>query len=549
MHLRRWTSLLAAGLLLAILIMACAQPAPGGGQPAAPAGEEQPAGEEAEPSVLIIARNTQDAVSLDSGRAYEFSSTWIVNQAYDTLVGFDQGDYTDVKPRLATDWSVSDDGLTWTFKLREDAVFHSGNPVTAEDVVWSLRRVIELEQTASWVLTQFVSDADNIQANGDYEVQITTDEPVAELLFLSTLAFTTGSVLDMEAVLEHEVDGDMGAEWLTDHTAGSGPFILESWTRNNEFVLNAFEDHWNGPPGVDRLIVKDMPEPEPQKLALEKGEVDIAWDLLPDQIVDIQGTEGISVQESATFFIHYVGMNVGKVEAFADERVRDAVRYAIDYDGIVDDLMSGGAVKGQTFVPKGMFGHLAETPYSRDIEQAKSLMDEAGYGDGFSVEMITSPAPPWTDIAAKIKEDLAEIGIDVQIQQVQGAQLYEIYRAQDHDMVLAQWGADYGDPDALGKPFAHARTTGDEAKIKQLAWRNMYTNAETSDMVEEAAAELDKERRAELYEEIQRIILDEGPFAIFQYPVERIAYRDYVQNFSVEPLWYTYDLSGLTIER
>lgn len=543
---RHWSFLIIAGLLVAMLTAACAQPAPGG-QPAEQP-EEEPAKEE-QPAVLIIARNTQDAVSLDPGRAYEFSSTWAVNQAYDTLVGFDQGDYTTVKPRLATEWSVSDDGLTWTFKLREGAKFHSGNEVTAEDVVWSLRRVIELEQTASWVLTQFVSNPDNVQANGDYEMQITTDEPVAELLFLSTLAFTTGSILDKDVVLEHEQDGDMGAEWLTDHAAGSGPFILESWKRNNEFVFTAFKDHWSGPPGVDRLIVKDMPEPEPQKLALEKGEVDIAWDLLPDQISDLEGREGIGVQESATFFIHYVGMNVGKVKAFADERVRDAVRYALDYDGIVDDLMSGGSVKGQTFVPKGMFGHLDATPYSQDLEKAKSLMEDAGYGDGFQVEMIVSPASFWPDIAAKLKEDLAEIGIDVQIKQVQAAQLYEIYRAQDHEMVLAQWGADYGDPDALGKPFAHARTTGEDAKIKQLAWRNMYTNAQTSDMVEQAAAELDTQKREELYTEIQQIILDEGPFAIFQYPVQRIAHLDRVKNFSVQPLWYTYDLSTVTIER
>ncbi|MBS1251998.1 MAG: putative D,D-dipeptide-binding periplasmic protein DdpA [Anaerolineales bacterium] len=291
-----------------------------------------------------------------------------------------------------------------------------------------------------------------------------------------------------------------------------------------------------------------MREPATQKLALEKGEIDIAWDLLQDQIVDFEGSDEISVQESPTFFIWYVGMNVGKVEAFADERVRDAVRYAIDYDGIVNDLMAGGAAKGQTFVPKAMFAHLDETPYSRDVEQAKSLMDEAGYGDGFSVEMITSPASPWPDIAAKIKEDVSEIGIDIQIKQVQAAQLYEIYRAQDHDMVLAQWGADYADPDALAKPFGHARTTGDEAAIKQLAWRNMYTNAETSDMVEQAAAERDAAEREQIYTQIQQIILDEGPFAIFLYPVDRKAHLNRVQGFSVVPLWYLYDLSEITIE-
>jgi peptide/nickel transport system substrate-binding protein len=138
------------------------------------------------PDVLIIAMNTGDAVSLDPARAYEFTSVMVVNQIYDKLVDFEPPDMVNVKPEVAESWSVANDGVTWTFKIRKGIIFHSGRELTADDVVFSLQRVLILKQTAAWVLEQFVSNPDNIKKIDDYTVRIVLDKPVApNVLFVS----------------------------------------------------------------------------------------------------------------------------------------------------------------------------------------------------------------------------------------------------------------------------------------------------------------------------------------------------------------------------
>ncbi|MDK2383635.1 MAG: ABC transporter substrate-binding protein, partial [Candidatus Korarchaeota archaeon] len=166
---------------------------------------------------LIIAMDTSDAVSMDPARAYEFTSCFVVNQLYDKLVDFELPDLVNVKPEVAEKWEVSEDGKVWTFHIRKGIKFASGNPLTADDVVYSLQRVIKLKQTASWVLTQFVSTPEQIEKIDDYTVKITLDKPVAPSFFLATLTFTTSAVVDKQVVEAHAKNGDMGSDWMTDH--------------------------------------------------------------------------------------------------------------------------------------------------------------------------------------------------------------------------------------------------------------------------------------------------------------------------------------------
>lgn len=495
-------------------------------------------------NVLVIGIDLGAIVDLAPARVYEFESAWVTEQVYDNLVGFKGEEFKEVVPELAESWEVSEDGLTWTFRLRKDAKFHSGNPVNADAVVFSLRRALERGEAPIWVLSQFVPDPEMIQKVDEYTVAITMNQPISELLMGAILGFQgVCSILDPAVVKEHSTPDDpLAAKWLADHSAGSGPFILKEWVRGDRIVLEAFPDYWGGKPLLDRIILKDIPEPASQKLLLEKGDVDIAWNLLPDQIEDLRDEEGIRIKETSTFYIRYFAMNVS-YEPLSHEEVRDAIRYAIDYDGIIEGIMKGAVVRGQTFIPKGMFGHLDEAPYTRDLEKARSLMREAGYEEGFKVELLSAPTLPERDIAAKIKEDLADINIEVEVRTLVAAMLYEIYRAQKHQMVLAMWGADYADPDALAKPFAHCRTTGPEAKVRQLAWRNMYVNEYVTDLVERAVGEKDMAKREQMYKEIQRIILDKGPYVILYYPLTQIAMRDKVKGLLLPPMWYFSDLA------
>lgn len=487
---------------------------------------------------LIIGARTDIIVDLDPARAYEVFTNLVIEQCYDALVNIVmEGDEVVAKPGLAQSWEVSEDGLTWTFYLRRGAKFHSGREVTADDVVYSFTRSLSLNFAPIWILSQYVPTPEMIKKIDDYTVSITTNQPVAALTIGSVVGFQgICSIVDSELVKAHATEQDPWAnEWLKTNDAGSGPFILVEWAPNERIILDRFDNYWAGPAGVKRIIFIDIPEPAAQKLALDRGDIDIAWDLLPEQVDLYRGAAGFTVLEGPAWGIEYLAMNVGK-PPFDNPLVREAIRWAIDYDAIIYGIQKGAAIPGQTFIPKGMFGHLAEAPFHKDIEKAKALLAEAGYPEGFEVEMLSSTHPRRVAIAAQVQADLAQIGIKVNITQLVSAQFYELYRAQKHTFLVAGWGVDYADPDALAKPFAHCCTTGPEAPVRQLAWRNMYADCETTALVEAAARELDSEKRRAMYEEIQRRILHNGPYVILYYPLNQVVTRDVVKGLVLNPM-------------
>lgn len=485
------------------------------------------------PDVLIIAMNTGDAVSLDPARAYEFTSVMVVNQIYDKLVDFEPPDMVNVKPEVAESWSVANDGVTWTFKIRKGIMFHSGRELTADDVVFSLQRVLILKQTAAWVLEQFVSNPDNIKKIDDYTVQIVLDKPVAPTFFLSALTFTTSAILDKQEVLARQVGNDLGSAWLTDHSAGSGPFKLVRWIREQEIVLEANPNYWRGVPKIKQIIIKHVPEPVDQLLMLKRGDVDIAWDLTVDQLLQLKGDPTVKILSAPSLYLAYIGMNVG-VEPLSKPEVREAIRYCIDYDAIVNDILRGGAIKWQTIIPKGLFGALDKQPFAKNVTYAKELLAKAGYPNGFTVTLTIPTTSPQTDIAAKIQADLRECGITVNIEQLVASLMYEKYRKQGLQMVLAKWGSDYPDPDNNAKAFG-------DYTIKQLAWRNMWYDDYASQLAQKAAVEFDASKREQMYKELQEYILHNGPYVVLYQDLIQQAVKVWVKNFVPDPL-SNYDL-------
>jgi peptide/nickel transport system substrate-binding protein len=264
-------------------------------------------------------------------------------------------------------------------------------------------------------------------------------------------------------------------------------------------------------------------------MMLERGDIDIAWDLPADIIDDLRGVKGIEIIEQPVFTQNYIGMNVG-FEPLGDENVRDAIRWSIDYDGIVNEIIKGAGIKLQTFIPTGMLGYNPATPYYQNPNKAKDLLVEAGYPDGFDVELAHAAAPLARDIAAKIKSDLAKSGIRVTLTEMTSAMMYEKYRAQGLQLVLGGWGADYADPDGMAKPFA-------DGTIKQLAWRNMYYDEYATNLTREAMVEMDTSKRIEIYAELTDYILDHGCFALIYQNVHQVALKTWVEGFYKCPLF------------
>jgi peptide/nickel transport system substrate-binding protein len=471
----------------------------------------QPAAAEKDTLTIAIRDNT---VSLDPAKLYESSAVGITDQIYERLVTFEQDDFTKPVPQLAESWDISEDGATWTFHLRPDVTFSTGNPLNAEAVVFSLRRALKFEGQASWMLTQFGITPDAISKIDDDTVQIVLDQQYAPGLFLSCLAFNVASILDPVALMEHEQNGDMGSAWLEDHSAGTGPFVLADRQRGEQYVLKANGDYWGEAPTLQEIIVKDVPEPIEQAILLEKEQIDVAWDLHADQISRLQSNFNLQVYSTPTLRLCYLQMVLGGDAPWNTPEVRDAIRYAIDYDAIIAFILGGGGEKLQTIIPKGLLGYNPATPYNYDIDRAKDLLAQAGYPDGFEVELACPNHPPLTEVALQLKRDLGNIGIDVTLLEKTEKEMFELTVSRQGELNLWNWQSDYMDPDANAKIFAHCDSLGDDATVQMMAWFSNYLNLETSRLVEEAARELDYEKRKSLYRQITDIILDDGPYAI-----------------------------------
>lgn len=490
------------------------------------------------PNVLVIGRIISDIISLDPAQGFEISGTWMMEQVYETLVQFSR-DFSRAVPGLAESWTVSQDGKTYTFTLRSGVKFHSGNTVDAAAAEFSLRRAMQLKLSPAFIITGFVAKPEDIAAVAPNRVRVTFNQAMPETLMASVLANIVSAVVDPAVVRRNATaDDPLANKWLSAHDAGSGPYRLLSWSRNVKIELAAFDDYWGGRARIGRIFVQEMPDPAAQMLALQRGDIDVALDLLPGQYKEVEKVAGIIVKTSPTFSLRYLAMNIG-YEPFSRKEIRNAVKWAIDYEAI-KRIYEDTIDTGQTIVPARMFGHLPDRPYRKDINRARSLMREGGFERGFRAELLTVPDPPLPDVASKMKEDLAQIGIEVEVRVLRSADLLGIYRVQRHHFVIARWSADYPDPDNLAKAFA-------DFDSRVLAFRNTWDHA-VKRQVQAAVKELDRAKRDAMYKEIQKIVLDEGPFVIFAYPLRQIAMRSNVKGLDPSPLSVSFELNGVSKE-
>jgi peptide/nickel transport system substrate-binding protein len=435
----------------------------------------------------------------------------------------------EVYERLVTYENFEDD-KTWTIHLRKNVQFASGNPVTADDVVFSFRRAFILgtdNVPQSYQITQFGITKESISKIDDYTVQFVMDQQYAPGKFLAVLASGFTAILDQKTVMEHEVDSDIGSGWLKDHSAGSGPYVIESRKPGEQLVLKANPYYWQGKPIFERVLVKHIPESITQMALLQKGEIDIAMNLLPDQLNRLRNNRDIQIAESRSLMLIHVILNTA-YEPFSRLDTRDAIRYAVDYDGIIKHVMQGAAIKMQTIIPKGILGYNPDLPYTHDVKKAKQLLAKGGYPDGFALELSCLETSPLIDIAMKLKNDLAAIGITVKIEQLLPDQLLDKVLARKFQAYLWSWESDFVDPDANVKSYA-------DYDYKMLAWFAGYNNPKVIQLSKQASQELDVEKRKNLYRQISDIILHEGPYVILLAPLRQFGVRVEVMNLIGPP--------------
>ncbi|RWL91633.1 MAG: ABC transporter substrate-binding protein [Mesorhizobium sp.] len=493
-----------------------------------------------------------DIISMDPGEAFELSTAEVTGNTYDLLVRLDLSDTSKVKPDLADSWTVSDDGLTYTFKLKPGMKFASGNPITAADVAYSFERAIKLDKSPAFIINQFGISGDNVtekaKAVDDTTFQFVVDKAYAPSFVLNCLSATVASVVDSKLVKEHVAavtpsadykwDNDFGNAWLKTGYAGSGQYKLREW-RANEAVVLERNDNYNGEKAkLARVIYRNMKESSAQRLALEAGDIDVARNLEPNDLDAIAKNVDLTTTSAPKGTVYYISLNQ-KNPNLAKPEVRQAFKYLVDYDALSTTILKGIGEIHQSFLPKGDLGAIDDNPFKLDVAKAKELLAKAGLADGFKVTMDVRTGQPTTGMAESIQQTLGQAGIQLEIIPGDGKQTLTKYRARNHDIYIGNWGQDYFDPNSNAQTFASNPDNSDAAKIKTLAWRNAWDIPDLTKQTEAALLEKDSAKRADMYKDLQKKILDTSPFVIIHQQLEVAGLRKNLKGFKLGPSFDT----------
>lgn len=478
------------------------------------------------PDTLVVADAIDDVMTLDPGEIGEVGGVLTSSQIYQPLVSFDPNDPAKIVGVLARSWSVSPDGKTFTFKITPGARFASGNPVTAYDAEYSLRRVIHLKSRSSFIIGQFGFSPDNvddrIKALDESTLVIQVADIYSPSFLLYCLSSYMGGIVDSKLVKSKEVNGDYGNGWLkADNSAGSGPFALAKWEPKQSILLERNPNYRGDKPGIDRILIRHVAESTDQRRMLESGEVDIANRLRPDDLDAVEKNPGLFTMYGRSGNIYYMGLNV-RNQYLANPKVVQAMKYLVDYKGIADAVSRGTMEVHQTLVPKGFLGAVDYNPYSYDVEKAKSLLAEGGVTGDFSLDMVVWDTLPYTDFAKAIQANMAKAGLTLNLVVVDGQQWLRRYREHDLDIWLGLWGPDYPDPHSNAKAFVVNKQDapdGSESLADRFGWNSRGLSADAM----AAVREQDTAKRKAMYEAIQKVHTDTSPFIFMFQEVRKVA--------------------------
>jgi len=491
----------------------------------------------AQDNTLIVTTNIDDIITLDPARAYETTNLMVNHATYDTLLEIHADDLNKIVPGLADSYTVSDDGLVYTFTLHKDVKFASGNPLTATDVVFSWTRLKNIKGNPAFYVDQVAS----VEAVDDLTVKVTLS--VKTPAFATIVTAPALSVLDSKLAKEHgatdAVDADKSDtanDWLSQNSAGSGPFVLTSWSALTEVVLVRNDNYWRGPAKLAGVKIDHGTDATSKLQLLEKGDVDVYEDVDKDLTDQVKANADLKTSVGQTLNLTYLAISPD--EKFnlplKDVKVRQAIAQSIDYDGIINGLLLGYSDRPAAMLPIGIIGSDPTKRYEHNVDAAKKLLAEAGYPDGFELTLSastgTSGGVANETIAAKIQADLAEVGIKVTIKQTPNTDFLTSYRAQELPFLFATWTPDYLDATMWSDYFSFP----DSGPSKRI----LLNSKTIADLATQGAAETDPAKRAEIYAKYQQAHLDEAVFIPLLQPQRLYAMRSNVEGFVFHPVYF-----------
>lgn len=481
---------------------------------------------------------SSNADSLDPSRGFTQEEGIVNKAAYDTLVTFPADNVDKIVPNLATSWDISKDGLTYTFHLKDGVSFSSGNPMTSADVLFTFNRTKNVKGNPSFLTETF----DSVSAPDKSTVVLKLKGP--DPAVLAKLVFPAFGVQDSETVKKNggtdadTADKDDKAEaWLNNNSAGTGPYILTKWDKGNEIDLVKNPKYWGTAPAFDKVVIKDIPKAATQKTALEAGDIDLAFDITPDQSASIKSNSDLKLYEGPSPIVFFLLMNMDKTIGgpMSDPKVQQAVRLALDYEGI-KKLTGGPAVTPASVIPAGFFAALGpDKALKRDVDAAKKLMKDAGFESGFTVDMeywdTTYQGVNFGATAQKVQADLKDIGITVNLKGGEISVVLANYRDGKEALGMWFWGPDYIDP------LDYVQFLPEGIVGKRAHWTDASGDKAIKDLRDQLNVEVDPAKRVDLFGKMQTWLQSNGPFAPFLQPGVQIAYRASLKGFAYSPQW------------
>lgn len=494
-------------------------------------GETGGEGESTGEKILIFGRGG-DSVSLDPIAVTDGESFKVTQNLFETLVNFGEQD-TEINPGLASEWNAEEDGLTYTFTLEEGVTFHDGTDFNAEAVVanfdrWAAGDADQFPYYGS-MFGGFGDEAghviDSVEATGDFEVTISLKRPMAP--FLKNIAMSPFGIASPTAFEE-------AGDTFGDNPVGTGPFEFVEWRRNDTVRIAKFDDYRiEGEPKLDEVVFRSIPDNSGRLNALLAGEIDLADGINPSDSAAIESNENLQLFERPSMNVGYLGLTNTR-EPFDDPLVRRAMNHAIDRQALVDAFFEGRGEVAKNPIPPVISGYNDDiVGYEYDPERAMDLLEEAGLGDGFSMELWAMPVPrPYMPdgqkVAEAIQSDLADVGITAEIVSYEWATYLEKAANGEADAFLLGWTGDNGDADN----FIYALLDQDNIGSNNYTY---YENQELHDILIEAQTEVDEDLRNALYMQAQEIIHEDAPWVPLAHSTPLLAGGSNVVNFKAHP--------------
>jgi peptide/nickel transport system substrate-binding protein len=502
----------------------------------------------AEGGTFVFAASA-DPVALDPAFVSDGESFRVARQMFEGLIGTEPGT-PDPAPLLATEWESTDDGLSYTFQLRDDVTFHDGTPFNAEAVCANFDRwynwkgLLQSENISAYYNDIFRGFADtnppsiyeSCAADEEFAATVKLREPFAG--FVAALSLPAFSMQSPTALEEYDADNLSGteddvrfSEYATAHPTGTGPFQFESWERDQQVTLTPYEDYWGDKAKVDEVVVRTISDGNARRQALQNGEID-GYDLVAPGDLQALEDEGFQIEQRDPFNILYLGMNQA-VPELADLRVRQAIAHAIDRDAVISQSLPEGSEPATQFMPDTVAGYADDvTEYEYDPDRAKELLAEAGATDltlqfnyPTGVSRPYMPTPEETFVA--IRSQLEAVGITVEpvADQWNPDYLDKIQGTPNHGIHLLGWTGDYNDTDNFLGVFFGTR---------KAEWG--FDDPELFAALTEARGLASPDEAIPAYEDITRRVMEILPGVPIAHPVPSLAFAEGVEGFQPSPV-------------